>query len=128
MARSDDDRPVGYGRPPVGRRWVKGQSGNPSGGRKRAASIADEIGRALAETVEIKERGRRRKVTKGRAAAKQIANASASGDIRAIKLVTDVASRTGGGAVEVEAPLTASEVEIFERLVARIRFGWSKDE
>jgi hypothetical protein len=124
MSSPDDDRPVGYRRPPAGRRFAKGASGNPNGRPRKARSLGKEIDEALSETVEIKEKGQRRTVTKRRAAAKQLANASASGDLRAIKLAADMAAKADPGALEANAPLTKTEAEIAERLIARIRDGW----
>ena len=124
MDSPENDQPVGYRRPPVGRRFQKGRSGNPGGRPRATRSLGKEIQEALSEKVEIKEQGRRQRITKRKAAAKQLANASASGDLRAIKLAADVAARADPAALEAAAPLTKSEVEIAERLVARIREGW----
>ena len=124
MTPPEDEPPVGYARPPVGRRFEKGATGNPNGRPRKARSLGKEVDEALSETVEIKERGQRRKVTKRRAAAKQLANASASGDLRAIKLAADMAATAEPGALEATAPLTKFEAEIAERLIGRIREGW----
>jgi len=123
---SDDD--VGYGRPPSGRRFEKGFSGNLKGRPRKATSLGSDVEEALSEKVEIREKGRNRRVTKRKAAAKQLANASASGDLRAIKLAAEMAAKGSAGVPPLEAPLTKSEVEIAERLIARIRVGWRLDD
>jgi hypothetical protein len=74
--------------------------------------------------VPISEGGRRRKITKLEAAAKQIANKSASGDPRSAKLGLELAqkaeerqSRSPAG----PAKLSESDQQIAERLIARLR-------
>jgi hypothetical protein len=124
MANDGDDAPVGYGRPPVGRRFEKGRSGNPRGRPRKITSLGGNVERALDEKVEINEHGRKRRITKGEAAAKQLANASAGGNLRAIKLAAEMAAKADAGAPPADPALSAAEEEIFERLVARIRLGW----
>jgi hypothetical protein len=124
----EDDK-VGYRRPPRSNRFQQGTSGNPKGRPKRQAnSLGAEVEQALAERVEIKEHGRRRKVTKGRAAAKQLANASASGDYRAIRLATQITAKQRDDAPPKLAPISSAEADIVEQLIARIRQGYVKAE
>lgn len=57
-----EDYDVGYGRPPEHTRFQKGQSGNPKGrpkGRKNMATVMREV---LAQTVTIKQNGKKRRV------------------------------------------------------------------
>lgn len=122
------DPNVGYRRPPPGRKFEPGRSGNPKGRPRNSQSLSAEIDRALSERVEIKENGKKKKVTKGAAAAKQLANASAGGNLQAIKLAATMAQGAAAGAPEPDAPLMPAEAEIAERLVARIRQGWRPDD
>ena len=81
---------VGYGRPPVGTQFQKGQSGNPSGRPKGSKGISDVIAAALSETVTVTMNGKRHKITKWQAACTQMANQAASGDAKAAKLMIEL--------------------------------------
>jgi len=88
---SDDttDKPyeVGFGKPPKGTQFRKGESGNPKGRPKGKPNLATIINRTLQAKVIIKENGRRRKVTKYEAGLIQLSNKAASGDLPALKVV-----------------------------------------
>lgn len=116
-------------RPPAGRPFEKGQSGNPRGRPRKASSLGVEVRQALAETVEAREKGKTRQISKRKATAKRLANASASGDLRAIKLAAELEGRAEaaekGAGREALGP---DDQEIIERLVARIRQGWVMTE
>ena len=88
---SDDttDKPyeVGFGKPPKGTQFRKGESGNPKGRPKGKPNLATIINRTLQAKVIIKENGRRRKVTKYEAGLIQLSNKAASGDLPALKMV-----------------------------------------
>nr|WP_232478880.1 DUF5681 domain-containing protein [Roseomonas rosulenta] len=81
---------VGYGRPPAHGQFRPGQSGNPHGRPKGAASLTSLIMKAMNEKVVVHEGGRRRKITKGEAIAKQMVNRAASGDLRAMQMLQNV--------------------------------------
>ena len=103
-------------------RFEKGKSGNPRGRPKKAPTVGAAILGALNEKVPIKENGRSRRVTKLEAAAKQMANKSASGDPRASKLALDLAQRAEERlAAQPASPaeLSASDAEIAQRVFER---------
>ena len=86
----ESDYRVGYGRPPLDTRFKRGQSGNPKGrppGAKNLASLLNEI---LNELVIIKEDGGRKRISKRKAAFKQLVNEAAKGNWRALKLLVDI--------------------------------------
>ena len=95
---------VGKGRPPLSTRFRPGQSGNPSGRSKRARDLAAIAARAFAEKVEVRENGRRRRITKLEASVKQLVNRAAGGDQRATQfafaLLHQRSGRPGAGAPE----------------------------
>ena len=83
----DQPRPVGYRRPPRGRPFRPGQSGNPNGRPRRARTLAKALARALDKEIEATEDGRPRSVTKLEAAMIQVANQAANGDRHALNFI-----------------------------------------
>jgi hypothetical protein len=79
---------VGYRKPPVESQFKPGKSGNPKGRRKGSLNFQATLLRTLQETVIINENGKRKQVTKLEAALKQLLNKAASGDLRALMLLT----------------------------------------
>jgi hypothetical protein len=105
-------------------RFPKGHSGNRAGRPRRDKTVASAILKAMNETVTANENGRKRKVRKIDATAKQFANKGASGDIRAGKLLLDMATRAEAqqlSAGPADMPLTHSDQEILERFLADYR-------
>lgn len=95
---------VGYGTPPEATRFKKGVSGNPKGRPKGSLNVATVFIKALREKVVIIENGQRKTVTKLEAALKQLVNKAASGDIRALRELLELAR-------DAEAKQSASAVQ-----------------
>jgi hypothetical protein len=85
------DDQVGYGRPPKTTRFKKGQSGNLRGRPKGSLNVATVLIKTLSEKVVINENGQRKTVTKFEAALKQLVNKALGSDIRALRLLLDLA-------------------------------------
>lgn len=79
---------VGYCNPPGHARFKKGLSGNPKGRPKGTLNMATVLARTLREKVVINENGRRKTVTKLEASIKQLTNKAASGELKALQLLT----------------------------------------
>jgi len=84
-------KPVGYCSTPQATRFKKGISGNPHGRPKGSLNLATLFTKTLREKVVINENGRRRVVTKLEAALKQLVNKAASGDMRALRQLLELA-------------------------------------
>jgi len=82
---------VGYGKPPEATRFQKGCSGNPKGRPKGSLNVATVFIKTLRERVVINEHGQRKTVTKLEAALKQLVNKAASGDLRALRQLVELA-------------------------------------
>jgi hypothetical protein len=88
---SESRQSVGYGNPPKNTRFKKGVSGNPMGRPKGSLNVAAAFTRTLLEKVVINEHGQRKTVTKLEAALKQLVNKAASGDLRAVGQLVELA-------------------------------------
>ena len=124
-----DERPSNRG---AAGTFKAGVSGNPRGRPRKARTVDDAIAEAMREAVAVTENGRRRKITKLNATAKQIANQGASGDLRAGKMALDLAQRAEEKAAEARArapaKLKESDEEIVARLQARLRLIISQED
>lgn len=85
--RRDDEYDVGYGKPPAATQFQKGQSGNPKGRPKGSKNLATIVRQAANERVTIVVKGQQRSITKLEAAAKQLANKAAQGDLKAMQML-----------------------------------------
>lgn len=111
------------GREPRTGKFHKGKSGNPHGRPRKARSVGDAILGAANEKVGITENGRRRKVRKIEAVAKQVLNRGAGGDPRSAKLALDYAQKAEDRLTATPPAsdhLRAAEEEIVARFVARL--------
>ena len=91
MPRDNErDYEVGYGKPPRDTRFKRGQSGNPRGRPPGAKNLSSLLNEALNELVVVTENGGRKRITKRRAAFKQLVNDAAKGEWRALKLLVDI--------------------------------------
>jgi hypothetical protein len=122
MSEVKRDYEIGYRKPPVGRRFQKGQSGNPRGPRRK--TLAALLLAALNEPAYTTIDGHRRKITKREAIVTQMVNKSAEADLRATKMLFDMLKEVEqkAGAAQAEPPkLSAPDREVVELFVARLR-------
>ena len=123
MSEAKRDYEIGYGKPPAGRRFQKGQSGNTRGPRRK--DLAALLVAALNEPVYTTIDGHRRKITKREAIIKQMVDKSAEADLRATKMLFDmlkeVEEKAGTASPPEPAQLTAPDREVVELFVARLR-------
>lgn len=109
-SRKEADYKVGPGRPPKEYQWKKGQSGNPSGRRRKKLSkeaILDDI---LSEPIILREDGKERKVTKYEALYRSLLAKAFKSDRAARLMLEEGASAgLGGGQGSGEAALLPSK-------------------
>jgi predicted phage terminase large subunit-like protein len=77
----------GYASPPESARWRKGQSGNPSGKRKKTANFSSDLMAELAELIQVTEGGKTRRITKQRALIKALTAGGIKGNARSAALL-----------------------------------------
>jgi hypothetical protein len=106
---------VGYCNPPEHTRFKKGQSGNPKGRPKGTLNMATVLERTLREKVVISENGGRRTVTKLEAALMQLIDKAASGELKALQLLTTLVRSAEER--EVQAPVMNSALDDVDQKV-----------
>jgi hypothetical protein len=85
--KKDSKYPVGYKKPPRHTQFKAGQSGNPQGRPKKSTTFDDDVEAELRSPVIVVEGGKRRRMTKRRAIAKQHVNKALGGDAKSAALL-----------------------------------------
>jgi hypothetical protein len=85
---------VGYSKPPKQTRFKRGRSGNPAGRPKGSKSLKTFLMAAWDEIVTVNENGVSKQISKREAAAKQLANRAAMGDLPTIKVLAEYLAGT----------------------------------
>ena len=119
----EGDYRVGYGRPPLAMRFKRGQSGNPKGRPRGAKNLASLLNEALNEVVVVNENGGRKRISKRKAAFKQLVNEAAKGNWRALKLLVDIMQdieRRSEPQTE-ESSFSLADEKVLAQLDARLR-------
>ena len=115
---SEDNQPyeIGRGRPPKHTRWQRGQSGNPSGAKKRR-TVIDELTEILDEELETVVDGEPTVMTGRRMVARRLFVLAAKGDMRAVTLVL---ANDNAKADEGEAEVLREQEGLLERFTQRV--------
>lgn len=91
MTETKRDYKVGYGKPPVGRPFQKGQSGNPSGRPAKSANAGPPLlVRKFDEQVIEVANGRCQKITRSEVVMVQLVDQPAGAGLSATKILTDL--------------------------------------
>ncbi len=83
---TQDDYKVGYRKPPKNTRFQKGVSGNPTGRPKKAANFHSIFLKESESLMTIIDNGKRRRISKLEAIAKQVHNKAVTGNIPALRI------------------------------------------
>lgn len=107
-AEGAPDYVVGYGRPPRGRPFAPGRSGNPYGRPKGSKNSATLLSDALDERVMVREGGREKMISKRDVGLRRLANKFAEGDSKAqalcLRLIDLVGHTDARGDAEAPTP------------------------
>lgn len=118
--RGEPNYAVGYGRPPENTRFKKGESGNSKGRPPKRRSLHAELEEELSRPIEVRERGRVRKVTKLRAMATNLVNKAVMGDQKACVIVLNQIGKAGVVATgQSDAPFTDNDQAILADFLRR---------
>ncbi len=121
MSEPPSEYRVGNKRPPLHSRFRKGQSGNPEGAR-RHRKRPTQLAALIEEALNARLAHSRRPVTRREAIVAAIVEKSASGDVRALKLLLDLVQKTGlDREIITEDDATAARqrlIAAFDRLAA----------
>ena len=93
---------VGYCKPPVGRQFKRGKSGNPAGRPKGSKNYMTLLIAAANEKITVTINGRVQRISKFDAICKQIMNNALKGDARALRQVFDLMAREDSRAAAVQ--------------------------
>jgi hypothetical protein len=89
----DCENEVGYKKPPKRSQFEKGKSGNPSGRPRKDPSIAAVFQRVSRQVVHTTGKRGKQRMTKLEASVTQVVNRAATGDLKATKVLMEMASR-----------------------------------
>jgi hypothetical protein len=88
----DDEYDAGYRKPPKASQFQKGKSGNSSGRPKQAPSIGEVFRKVAKQKVTANGPNGQQCMSKLEASMTQLMNKGASGDLRALKVLMQMAS------------------------------------
>jgi hypothetical protein len=121
-ASDEPDYEVGYGKPPVGRRFKPGRSGNPKGRPKGDQNFRTLFELELSERVPVKEQGRRRKMTRRRVIVKRSVSEAMAGNPKHLAIVLAHDALSARVLEEVSGALSRPVDDVVKRdLILRLR-------
>ena len=112
---------VGYGRPPIHRRFAPGVSGNPQGRPRGSKNLKSDVLEEIKEKVMVREGEKSRSISKQRAIVKAVVLRALRGDSKAVSTLVALLLRFQEAATGEEAPiaLAAEDLAILDRFAER---------
>jgi Family of unknown function (DUF5681) len=107
-----DGYEVGYKKPPLGSQFQKGRSGNSSGRPKQDPGIAAVFRKVSKQKVTANGPSGQQCMTKLEASVTQLVNKAASGDLKAMKVLMQMASRFPELVTGPESPIIVTFREV----------------
>lgn len=117
MTEKKVDFEVGYGKPPIAKRFQPGKSGNPRGKTPGTRNLNSDLLDELREIIPIREGGRELRVSKQRAFVKTLVAKALKGDGRASAVLVGLCAKAFG--VEQAKPTLASKAEVGNKILER---------
>ena len=106
---------VGYSKPPKHTQWQKGQSGNPSGKKKKEQSLFDELKKLSAKEIVVQQNGVSVTMTQGIAMLAAIFHKAMKGDLGSTKFIFQKLGIAEAGFSETKVPaLTENLLSVLE--------------
>jgi hypothetical protein len=90
---ADSEYDIGYGKPPKASQFPKGQSGNSRGRPKQVPGIATVFRKISKQKVRTNGKNGPQCMTKLEASVTQLVNKAATGDLKAMKVLMQMAGR-----------------------------------
>ena len=116
MAGSDGnkgDYGVGRGKPPKHSQWKKGQSGNPSGKRKKTVSLQAKLAKLAGEEIALNYNGSATSMSRDLAMLHAVLQKAMKGDQPSVRYVTDMLDRGENQPVaQPKLKITAGDINV----------------
>ena len=114
------DYEVGYGRPPKASQFKPGQSGNPTGCKRKPKSTQDQMRSILSKRIPITEGGQSKRVTLQEVMLRSIANKAAKGDLRAASFVMNLVQCDAAAQTETieQSSLSPEDPGLFDQMMS----------
>jgi len=112
---SEEGYDIGYGKPPKHTRWQKGQSGNPTGKKKKEQSPLDLLKKLYAKEIVVQQNGVNVTMTQGEVMLAATFHKGMNADLGTVKFITQTLGTGEAGLSGAKAPaLTKDMLNVLE--------------
>jgi len=111
----DQDYKVGKGNPPKHTQWKKGQSGNPSGNKKKDDSFQAMLEKLAGEEILVHKNGAAMSMTRKEAVVSAVIAKAMKGDLACVKFIhSELGLETGGAGPAIVPELSADILDVLQ--------------